>query len=87
MLSMWAPVSNRKPPPDSAGSWRHVPSVSVAQSCQTTALTLRIGPSSPDRSIRGRLADLRREAAVERDDQQPPGPVARLDQLEPRRRS
>ena len=34
VLSMWAPVSNRKPPPDSAGSCRQVPSVCVAQSCQ-----------------------------------------------------
>ena len=80
VLSMWAPVSNRNPPPDSSGCWRHVPSVSVAQSCQTTALMLRIGPSSPERSSRDGLADLRRQAALERDDEQPPGPIAGLDQ-------
>ena len=73
---MWAPVSNRKPPPDSSGCWRQVPSVSVAQSCQTTALMLRIGPSSPARAPGRCLADLRRAAALERDDEQPPGGAA-----------
>ena len=52
VLSMWAPVSNRKPPPDKAGSWRHVPVVCSAQSCQTMALTLRSAPTSPLAIIR-----------------------------------
>src|SRR3954469_5371649 len=52
LLSMWAPVSNRKPPPAIAGSWRHVPSVPRRQSCQATAFTLRRGPTSPLATIR-----------------------------------
>ena len=52
VLSMCAPVSNRKPPPDCLTSWRHVPAVPCAQSCQTTASMPRMVPSSPDRSMR-----------------------------------
>ena len=47
VLSMWAPVSNMKPPPEIAGSVRHVPSAWRRQSCHTRAFTLRIAPSSP----------------------------------------
>ena len=52
VLSMCAPVSNRKPPPAEAGSWRHVPAVRSAQSCQTRALTLSSAPTSPLSIIR-----------------------------------
>ena len=51
VFSMWAPVSNMKPPPESSGCWRQVPAVPGPQPCQTTPLMPSRGPSSPERSI------------------------------------
>ena len=46
MFSMWAPVSNRKPPPEIAGSWRQVPVVPVAQSCQASRVDVEDRPEA-----------------------------------------
>ena len=48
-----------------AGYWRHVRAVRTAQSCQTTASTLRSAPTSPLAIISGGGTDLRGEAARE----------------------
>ncbi len=52
VLSMWAPVSNRKPPPAITGSCRQAPVVASFQFCQTVALTFKISPKSPERNMR-----------------------------------
>ena len=80
MFSMWAPVSNRKPPPESAGSWRHVPVGQRRPVLPDDGVDVEDRPELAGAKQPGRLADLRGEAALERDDEQPAGPVAGLDQ-------
>ena len=51
VLSIWAPVSNRKPPPEISGLERHASANMPPQFCQSIPEMLRTGPSSPERSI------------------------------------
>ena len=80
VLSMWAPVSNRKPPPDDRRILAPRPGGLHRPVLPHERIHVEERPDVAARDHPRRGPDLRREASGEGDDEQATGPVARRDQ-------